>query len=79
MLRDLARCSARNRSTIRHGAKSNPSRGRCFFISTAAIAAVLVPFFGVIVITIPAAIVGIIALCGGDRKLGMVVYARAFG
>jgi len=43
------------------------------------IAAFLVPFFGVIVITIPAAIVGIIALCGGDRKLGMVVYARAFG
>ena len=56
------------------GAKSNPSRGRCFFISTAAIAAFLVPFFGVIVITIPAAIVGIIAWYGGHRKWGMTVF-----
>jgi hypothetical protein len=49
------------------------------FRSTAVIAAFLVPFFGVVVITIPAAIVGIIAWYGGDRKWGMTVFARAFG
>lgn len=40
----------------------------------AAIAAFLVPFVGVIFITIPAAMLGIIALYGGDRKLGMTVF-----
>ena len=40
----------------------------------AAISAFLVPFVGVIFITIPAAILGIIALYGGDRKLGMTVF-----
>lgn len=30
--------------------------------------------FGVIFMTIPAAILGIIALSGGDRKLGMTVF-----
>jgi hypothetical protein len=45
----------------------------------AAIAAFLVPFVGVIFITIPVAILGIIALSGGDRKLGMTVFVRAFG
>ena len=40
----------------------------------AAIAALLVPFVGVLFITIPAAMVGIVALYGGDRKLGMTVF-----
>lgn len=39
----------------------------------AAITAFLIPFVGVVFITIPAAMVGIIALSGGDRKLGMTV------
>jgi hypothetical protein len=37
----------------------------------AAIAAFWMRFFGVIFIAIPAVILGIIALYGGDRKLGM--------
>jgi hypothetical protein len=53
-----------------------PAWARAFGVLAlvAAIAAFLVPFVGVIFITIPAAILGIIALSGGDRKLGMTVF-----
>ena len=53
-----------------------PAWARAFGILAlvAAIAAFLVPFVGVIFITIPAALLGIIALSGGDRKLGMTVF-----
>jgi hypothetical protein len=39
-----------------------------------AIVAFLVPLFGIIFVTIPAAILGFIALIGGDRKLGITVF-----
>lgn len=39
-----------------------------------AITALLIPFVGPIFLTIPAAVLGMIALYGGDRKLGMIVF-----
>jgi hypothetical protein len=53
-----------------------PAWARAFGVLAlvAAIVSVLVPVIGPIFITIPAAILGIIALIGGDRKLGITVF-----
>lgn len=53
-----------------------PAWARAFGVLAlvAAIVAFVVPFVGVVFVTIPAAILGIVALSGGDRKLGMTVF-----
>jgi hypothetical protein len=53
-----------------------PAWARAFGVLAlvAAIAAFLIPFIGVIFITIPASVLAMVALYGGDRKLGMTVF-----